>query len=66
MEVSNLQEIAELQGNSDAPSQIASQKLGEALQGLDFVVESWPKLPVPLKAAILAIVNSSTDSKEGE
>ena len=59
VEVSNLQKSSESLGNSDSPSQIASQKLGEALRGLDSVVESWPKLPPALKAAILAIVNSS-------
>jgi hypothetical protein len=30
------------------------------------VVAVWSKLPAPLKAAILAIVNSSIGSKEGE
>jgi uncharacterized protein (DUF2235 family) len=59
VEVTNLQKSSESLGNADSPSQIASQNSGEALHGLDSVVESWPKLPTALKAAILAIVNSS-------
>src|ERR1035437_2035474 len=58
-QVSNLQKTADSLGNSDGSSPIASLKLGEARQGLDSVVESWPKLPHALKAAILAIVHSS-------
>src|ERR1035437_3821430 len=61
LQVSNLRNTSDSLGNSDSPSQIASQKLGEALHGLDSVVESWPKLPPALKAAILAIVNSTED-----
>jgi hypothetical protein len=59
----NLQKTSNSLGNSDGASQIASQISGEALHGLDSVVESWSKLPAPLKAAILAIVNSSEDSR---
>ena len=55
---SNLRKSCDSLVNSDSPSQIASLKLGEALHGLDSVVESWPKLPAPLKAAILSIVES--------
>ena len=59
----NLRKTDDSLGNSDRPSQIASLKLGGAFQGLDLVVESWPKLPAPLKAAILAIVNSSEGAR---
>jgi hypothetical protein len=53
-------------GNSPASSPIASQKLGASLNGLDSVVESWPNLPAPLKAAILAIVQSSSPGEPCE
>jgi hypothetical protein len=56
---SNLCKTPDSLGNSAGASQIASQKLGVQLQGLDFIVESWSKLPAPLKAAILAIIDSS-------
>jgi len=56
---SNLRKTGDSLGNSDSPSQLASQKIGEALLGLDYVVATWPSLSQPLKAAILAIVNSS-------
>jgi hypothetical protein len=55
----NLQKSADSLGNSDSASQIASQKIGVAFDGLDSVVEAWSNLPCPLKAAIRAIVNSS-------
>ena len=43
---------------TDPPSQIASQESGATGQDLSRVVTSWPKLPAPLKAAILAIIQS--------
>jgi hypothetical protein len=55
----NLRKTGDSLGKSDSPSPIASLKSGEALHGLDSVVESWVKLPAALKAAILAIVNST-------
>jgi hypothetical protein len=42
-------------GKTAAPSPIASPVVAELLK----VVSAWSKLPEPLKAAILAIVNSS-------
>ena len=44
-------------GEIESPSQIASQKTFPA--DLQRVVDSWETLPEPLKAAVLAIVNSS-------
>ena len=55
----NLRKTPDSLGNSDIASQIASQKIGAAFDGLDSVVEAWANLPYPLKAAILAIVNSA-------
>jgi len=60
---SNLQQTSKSLGNSDAASQIASQEQWQALQSLDLIVDSWPKLSAPLKAAILAIVDSTKDSR---
>lgn len=60
----NLQKSADSLGNSDSASQIASQKIGAAFDGLDSVVEAWPNLPCPLKAAILAIIDSSAALKQ--
>jgi hypothetical protein len=48
-------------GKTAAPSQIASQTPVSSGQDLTRVVASWSKLPAALKAAILAIVNSSED-----
>src|ERR1019366_2156251 len=59
LQVSNLRETSNSLGNLDKPPQIAPQKLVESFSGLDSVVEAWPALPPALKAAILAIVNSS-------
>jgi hypothetical protein len=56
---SNLRKTGDSLGNSDSPSPIASLELGGAFHGLDLVVETWPKLSAPLKAAIVAIVNST-------
>ena len=49
-------------GNTQIRAQIADA-LG---RDLSEVVAAWSKIPAPLKAAILAIVNSSTASMEGE
>jgi hypothetical protein len=49
-------------GNTQIRAQI-TDALG---RDLSQVVAAWSKLPCPLKAAILAIVNSSTASMEGE
>jgi hypothetical protein len=59
LQVLNLQKTSDSLGNSGSASQIASQKIGISFDGLDSVVEAWLNLPCPLKAAILAIVNSS-------
>jgi hypothetical protein len=40
------------------PSQIASQEPGTVGHDVARVVTAWAKLPAPLKAAILAIVDS--------
>jgi hypothetical protein len=49
-------------GNTQIRAQI-TDALG---RDLSQVVAAWSKIPVPLKAAILAIVNSCTASMEGE
>ena len=49
-------------GNTQIRAQI-TDALG---RDLSQVVAAWSKIPAPLKAAILAIVNSSTVSMEGE
>jgi hypothetical protein len=64
LQVSNLQKSTESLGNSHSPSQIASQKLDAALNGLDSVVESWQSLSPALKAAILAIVGSTEKERK--
>jgi hypothetical protein len=46
-----------------APSQIASQTPVAMGRDLSSVVKAWPKLPSALKAAILAIVDSSANGK---
>jgi hypothetical protein len=48
-----------LQGNSEAGTQQGTQSQVAACPQLAQVVTAWAKLPAPLKAAILAIVNSS-------
>ena len=48
-----------LQGNSDCDSQRDSQIPVVLGHDLSQVVTAWEKLPTPLKAAILAIVNSA-------
>jgi hypothetical protein len=46
------------------PSQGASQESGVLSHDLARVVTAWNKLPSPLKAAVLAIVNAGV-GKEG-
>jgi hypothetical protein len=50
-------------GKSPAPSQGDSQKLVPIGRDLSQVVTAWAKLPAPLKAAILAIINSSEGAR---
>jgi hypothetical protein len=50
---------------SEAPSQIASQRPVSSGHDLSQVVTAWAKLSSPLKAAILAIVDSATSSEGG-
>jgi len=52
--------------SSSAHTQIRAQIPGALGRDLSQVVAAWAELPSPLKAAILAIVNSSTASMEGE
>jgi hypothetical protein len=47
-------------------TQIRAQITDALGRDLSQVVAAWSKIPAPLKAAILAIVNSSTASMEGE
>ena len=47
------------QGDSEADTQLGTQTKVAACPRLSQVVTAWAKLPEPLKAAILAIVNSS-------
>ena len=49
-----------------ANTQIRAQIKDALGRDLAEVVAAWSKLALPLKAAILAIVRSSTDSTEGE
>jgi protein involved in temperature-dependent protein secretion len=51
---------------SSAHTQIRAQITNALGRDLSQVVAAWSKIPAPLKAAILAIVNSSTASMEGE
>jgi hypothetical protein len=44
---------------TDSPSQIASQNPVALGHDLSQVVTAWGKLPVPLKAAILAIIKTT-------
>jgi hypothetical protein len=46
-------------GETDAASQIASQNPVALGHDLSQVVTAWGKLPVPLKAAILAIIKTT-------
>jgi hypothetical protein len=55
-----------LQGNFEAGTQLGTQSKVAACPQLAQVVTAWVKLPAPLKAAILAIVNSSEASHELE
>jgi hypothetical protein len=48
-----------LQGNRDGDSQRDSQTSVPLSPELSHVVTAWEKLPAPLKAAILAIINSA-------
>ena len=50
----------------EANTQIRAQIRDSLGCDLAEVVAAWPALAVPLRAAILAIVRSSTDSTEGE
>ena len=52
--------------SSSAHTQIRAQITDALGRDLAQVVAAWAKIPPPLKAAILAIVNSSTASMEGE
>ena len=54
----------EIKGEAGLPSQIASQISG-ASADLQRVVDSWPALSAPLRAAILAIVDSALPRNGG-
>ena len=56
---SNPLQLNENAGKSDVASPIASPVSVTLGHDLSQVVTAWAKLPAPLKAAILAIVNSS-------
>ena len=51
--------IGSPQVSSSDYTQIRAQILGQLGPELTRIVATWSKLPAPLKAAILAIVNSS-------
>jgi hypothetical protein len=55
--------MLQIKGLGGLPSQGASQNSGVLGQDLSRVVTAWDKLPPPLKAAILAIVNAATSNK---
>jgi hypothetical protein len=57
----NLSKAVVLSGNSQGDAQIDAQSLIPLGRDLARVVTVWSKLSSPLKAAILAIVNSSED-----
>jgi hypothetical protein len=57
----NTQNQASPQPAQEGCTQIRAQILGELGPELARVVAVWSKLPGPLKAAILAIVNSTED-----
>ena len=63
-EVPHNQSIVDSAGNGN--TQIRAQITDALGRDLSEVVAAWPKIPSPLKAAILAIVNSSTASMGGE
>jgi hypothetical protein len=44
-------------------TQIRAQIAGDIGRDLSQVVGAWPSLPGPLRAAILAIINSASDAK---
>jgi hypothetical protein len=60
----NLQNSGDSLGNSQADAPIDAQE-SDLPAELQRVVEAWPKLTAPLKAAILAIVDAAT-KKEGQ
>jgi hypothetical protein len=60
----NLQNSGNSLGNPHTASQIDSQTSGLPAD-LRHVVEAWPGLSQPLKAAVLAIINTTT-RKEGQ
>jgi hypothetical protein len=55
----NLQRISDSLGNANGNAQIDAQILVALGHDLSQVVMAWAKLPAALKAAILAIVNST-------
>jgi hypothetical protein len=55
----NLQKSSDSLGNADGNAQIDAQILVVLGHDLSQVVTAWAKLPAPLKAAILAIINSA-------
>jgi hypothetical protein len=55
---SNLSKTGKTKGNLKGDSQIDSQKSVPLGPDLSRVVIAWSKLPEPLKAAILAIINA--------
>jgi hypothetical protein len=58
----NLRNESDSLGNPDGNAQIDAQILVALEHDLSQVVTAWAKLPTPLKAAVLAIINS-TESK---
>jgi hypothetical protein len=57
----NLQKTPVSLGNSNGDTQRDSQIPVASLHELSQVVTAWAKLPVPLKAAILAIVRTAAN-----
>ena len=47
-----------LQGVCEGDTQLGTQAKGTACPRLALIVSAWAKLPDPLKAAIVAIINS--------
>jgi hypothetical protein len=55
----NLRKTSDSSVNSDGNAQIDAQILVVLGHDLSQVVIAWAKLPTPLKAAVLAIINST-------
>jgi len=65
LQVSNLRKEAENKGFSAGDAQGDAQKLGAVCRDLSRVVASWPELSAPIRAAVLALVDTALAQKGG-